>query len=186
MLSILSTILSWNDAEREKAGLQRIGATSGSASGSKTPTKSKAGRKEERSAEEEAAMNEVCDFCLVGPRSLSRYQSFSNLFVEFLLKEASQGQRHTPTAESPNPMPSPPLRSPNPLSTFSPPGTHGTNTPYMRPRGLSSSSNASTAMSLGPSGGIERYGPGQLPGGGVGRKGSYSLREAFDGRDRGG
>lgn len=58
MLSLLSTILSWDDTEREKAGLQRVGATgvAGKAPSEKGKARS---RKEERSAEEEAAMNEV-------------------------------------------------------------------------------------------------------------------------------
>lgn len=59
MLNILSTILSWDDVEREKAGLQRMGAAAGG--GKKTPTDKGKGKskREERSAEEEAAMNEV-------------------------------------------------------------------------------------------------------------------------------
>jgi len=59
MLSLLSTILSWNDVEREKAGLQRVG---GQGNGAKSANADKGKRKDlkgERSAEEEAAMNEV-------------------------------------------------------------------------------------------------------------------------------
>lgn len=64
MLSLLSTILSWDDAEREKAGLQRVG----NAGGKTVPkgAKTKGSKQDERSAEEEAAMNEVgaaCAFC---------------------------------------------------------------------------------------------------------------------------
>lgn len=54
MLNILSTILTWDDSDREKAGLKRIG---------KDTDRPKMGRKGsgrgERSVEEEAAMNEV-------------------------------------------------------------------------------------------------------------------------------
>ena len=57
MLSLLSTILSWDDTEREKAGLQRIGI--GGAAGVKSPVEKSKGKRSERSAEEEAAMNEV-------------------------------------------------------------------------------------------------------------------------------
>jgi hypothetical protein len=54
MLSILSTILSWDDSEREKAGLQKVGK------GKAPPMRRKGSAKDvERSAEEEAAMNEV-------------------------------------------------------------------------------------------------------------------------------
>ena len=60
MLSILSTILSWDDIEREKAGLQRVG---GRGNGVKSPSSVEKGKRKdrqgERSAEEEAAMNEV-------------------------------------------------------------------------------------------------------------------------------
>ena len=54
MLSILSTILSWDDSEREKAGLQKVGK--GKAPMIRRKSSSKV---QERSAEEEAAMNEV-------------------------------------------------------------------------------------------------------------------------------
>jgi hypothetical protein len=54
MLSILATILSWDDGEREKAGLQKVGK------GKAPPMRRKGSTKDvERSAEEEAAMNEV-------------------------------------------------------------------------------------------------------------------------------
>jgi hypothetical protein len=71
MLSLLSTILQWNDIEREKAGLQRI---------NKAKPKDKQVRRdsakgEERSAEEEAAMNEV------SPRLLSVAGCSSQILV---------------------------------------------------------------------------------------------------------
>jgi hypothetical protein len=63
MLNILATILSWDDAEREKAGLQRMGTGAGPGAGVGQDGRPKMGRKgsevEGRSAEEEAAMNEV-------------------------------------------------------------------------------------------------------------------------------
>ncbi|WRT65903.1 uncharacterized protein IL334_002854 [Kwoniella shivajii] len=148
MLSLLSTILSWDDNEREKAGLQRKGGTNLA-----VETKGrKSGKEKERTAEEEAAMNE----------------SFSNLFVEFLLKEASQGQTR-PSISSPTPStadihqhPGPhrtfsqsSLNSSSPFSPFSPPtqslsfspppaqSASGANTPLSRPRGLSNSSYTS-------------------------------------------
>ena len=69
MLNILATILSWDDVERDKAGLQRTGTGSGSGAGGERP---KVGRKgsevEGRSAEEEAAMNEVCLLSFLGGR----------------------------------------------------------------------------------------------------------------------
>ncbi len=59
MLTLLSTILSWDDFEREKAGLQRVGVQGGAKSTANEKGKKK-DRRGERSAEEEAAMNEVC------------------------------------------------------------------------------------------------------------------------------
>jgi len=56
MLSLLSTILSWNDVEREKAGLQRVLTVKSGTPAEKGKRKDVRG---ERSAEEEAAMNEV-------------------------------------------------------------------------------------------------------------------------------
>lgn len=53
MLNILSTILSWDDTDREKAGLQRMGKDRPRVG------RKASGREEGRSAEEEAAMNEV-------------------------------------------------------------------------------------------------------------------------------
>ncbi|KAK8865685.1 hypothetical protein IAR55_000830 [Kwoniella newhampshirensis] len=160
MLSLLSTILSWDDNEREKAGLQRQGATGGPAgkSGSDHGLRRGGGKDKERSAEEEAAMNE----------------SFSNLFVEFLLKEASQGQSTRPNSSDPHrTISQTSLNSPGPFSpppgslpSFSPTGTSGMNTPYSRPRGMSSSSNLS-----------ESGRPGMMGG----RKASYGLRDVMGG-----
>ena len=60
MLTLLSTILSWNDTEREKAGLQRVGGVRNGAASSPIDKGKRKDRRGERSAEEEAAMNEVC------------------------------------------------------------------------------------------------------------------------------
>lgn len=61
MLNILSTILSWDDSDREKAGLKRQGAT-GDGKGRPKVGRKGSGREEGRTAEEEAAMNEVSHF----------------------------------------------------------------------------------------------------------------------------
>jgi hypothetical protein len=169
MLSLLSTILSWDDNEREKAGLQRSGAT-GKAGSKASSEKGKTRTKNERSAEEEAAMNEASR-----PKFITRCadpQSFSNLFVEFLLKEASQGQGRASVSSPSNPTS--PMRSPPPsggsLANWSPTGTSGTNTPQRRPRGLSSSSSVS--------------GYGQVPPP-IGRKSSWGLQQALSGERAG-
>lgn len=170
MLNILSTILSWDDVEREKAGLQRMGAAAGG--GKKTPTDKGKGKskREERSAEEEAAMNEVrpshFPSTQIAISDRLTLQSFSNLFVEFLLKEAGQG--HRPSVSSPGSQVGDPLLSPSKspppasLPSWSPPAS-GANTPSNRPRGMSGSSNTSLPMPL------------------FGRKGSQSLQQALKG-----
>ncbi|OXB38407.1 hypothetical protein LQV05_002773 [Cryptococcus neoformans] len=155
MLSLLATILSWDDAEREKAGLQRQGAVGGGGKGKASTGK---GKETEKSAEEEAAMNE----------------SFSNLFVEFLLKEASQGQPSQTGTSDQQPrrtlsslsLDSPPMFSPphGPAAgsmTFSPPSS----SPRQRPREMSSSSSVSEwPMMMG------------------GRKGSLALKDVMEGQ----
>ncbi|KAH7886880.1 hypothetical protein F5I97DRAFT_1870971 [Phlebopus sp. FC_14] len=100
MLGLLATILSWTDAEREKAGLQRAAATSSSGTGTGrlfwgrgtgSPSKSK-NMELEKTDETE---------------------SFSRLWVEFLLTEAKQGESQplpTPEAHS---HPSRPSHSPS-------------------------------------------------------------------------
>ncbi|RSH92703.1 hypothetical protein EHS25_008148 [Saitozyma podzolica] len=171
MLNLLSTILGWDDREREKAGLQRTDPKAGG-KGKAQANKPGVARKdsqgrEERSAEEEAAMNE----------------SFSNLFVEFLLKEASQGQPTRPDHESGRDSPLSPMRSPSfagsmhygpspSLPASSPPAT-GASTPYAsRSRTFSSSSIGSTGSPPKPALGLPVAG---------GRKGSYNLQSALQG-----
>ncbi|PPQ81925.1 hypothetical protein CVT25_013773 [Psilocybe cyanescens] len=84
MLSLLASILSWNDQEREKAGLQRIHPSEGPQASSfwgrtsTTTSPSRAGSELEKSDETE---------------------SFSRLWVEFLLTEAAAGE--SPTQATP-------------------------------------------------------------------------------------
>ncbi|KIM21828.1 hypothetical protein M408DRAFT_333211 [Serendipita vermifera MAFF 305830] len=77
MLNLLGSILGWGDEEKEKAGLQRGGSSSPlTPSGSSTPkVKGKSGDDDKND------------------------ESFSNMWVEFLLKEASQGTS-TPTSST--------------------------------------------------------------------------------------
>ncbi|KAI0783763.1 hypothetical protein C8Q75DRAFT_419351 [Abortiporus biennis] len=82
MLSLLATILQWSDDEREKAGLQR---TSISPSQSKTPsiwTRALSPSSSRSSAPEVEKTDET--------------ESFSRLWVEFLLTEAASGEGATP------------------------------------------------------------------------------------------
>ncbi|KAF9479791.1 hypothetical protein BDN70DRAFT_878430 [Pholiota conissans] len=131
MLSLLASILSWNDQEREKAGLQRINATepvhgssfwgrSTSASGTRQP-------EVEKSDETE---------------------SFSRLWVEFLLTEAAGG-------ESPSQTSAPPRSSVSSIPTSPTSGSYAPLPPHGKPgmRRLSSLGSAAMASSpnlLGP------------------------------------
>ncbi|GAA5909812.1 uncharacterized protein JCM6883_003101 [Sporobolomyces salmoneus] len=87
MLQLIASILSWTDDQREKVGLQRSsGGLSGPgviASGSRGGSKGHA-RSGKTQAVDEGVENE----------------SFSNLWIEFLLKESSQGASSTSAATS--------------------------------------------------------------------------------------
>lgn len=79
MLSLLASVLSWSDPEREKAGLQR--AHTGLAAPS-----SFWGRSSTSSAPKNAELDKT-----------DETESFSRLWVEFLLTEASAGQSNPPS-----------------------------------------------------------------------------------------
>ena len=113
-------------------------------------------------------------------------QSFSNLFVEFLLKEASQGQPLPSSSKQPESTLSPTPSTRDILSLNSPPATSGSTTPYdrsgesstppgSRPRGMSTSSSASTSYNTPQK---ERPPIIGLPSGG--RKGSQGLQQIMD------
>ncbi|KAG9021445.1 hypothetical protein FRB95_002095 [Tulasnella sp. JGI-2019a] len=102
MLSLLASILSWTDPERETAGLQRAGAGGGS-----TIRKSMAGSRPATASQGKVEESE----------------SFSNMFVEFLLKESAQGQ-----AEASSPLSTTPSRQLS-LPSSSPPGSPGGRSP---------------------------------------------------------
>jgi hypothetical protein len=76
MLNILSTILGWTDDERERAGLQRnmYGTLS-------SPTRK--------------GMSRVDSSSSATSGSVDPSESFSNMWVEFLMKEAAQGEERT-------------------------------------------------------------------------------------------
>jgi hypothetical protein len=94
MLKILSDILSWSDVEREKAGLQRNGA----GGISRTTSQSSAGGDLDRSDETEVRRLSFRP----SVRCSLRSQSFSQMWVEFLLTQADGGQNGVPP-----PLPSP-------------------------------------------------------------------------------
>jgi outer membrane murein-binding lipoprotein Lpp len=106
MLTLLASVLSWTDAEREKAGLQRSSITASSGN-------SFWGRPSNIGSPSQKA---------VDLEKTDETESFSRLWVEYLLTEANQGE--TPTRRLNASVPSSPLHSPNSLS--SPTGLKGT------------------------------------------------------------
>ncbi|KAJ7359187.1 hypothetical protein DFH08DRAFT_405602 [Mycena albidolilacea] len=106
MLSLLASVLSWSDPEREKAGLQRTQSTL-------APSTSFWGRSSTSTPP--------------GPKSpeldkSDETESFSRLWVEFLLTEASAGAGDEPPAPKSNSLPGTPT-SPNMPSNLKAPGT---------------------------------------------------------------
>ncbi|KAH8914677.1 hypothetical protein BT69DRAFT_1289852 [Atractiella rhizophila] len=99
MLQLLSSVLSWTDEERERAGLQK--AVGGEGTRPNTST-GRVQMQRKGSGKEEEADNE----------------SFSNLFVEFLLREA--GQAAPSSASKSTPAPTPTLFSPTASTPGSP------------------------------------------------------------------
>ncbi|OAX42309.1 hypothetical protein K503DRAFT_766865 [Rhizopogon vinicolor AM-OR11-026] len=108
MLTLLASILSWTDAERERAGLQRSSTTtsSGNSFWGRPSTVGSPSQK------------------LVDLEKTDETESFSRLWVEYLLTEANQGETPTRPPHSNASVPNSPLHSPNGLS--SPPGLKGT------------------------------------------------------------
>ncbi|CAA7268242.1 unnamed protein product [Cyclocybe aegerita] len=131
MLSLLASILSWNDQEREKAGLQRIGSAEAANSGfwSRTSSTSSPSKATELERSDET-------------------ESFSRLWVEFLLTEANAGESPSQTTSPPalprNSTTSMPA-SPPPLSTVH--SNSSTSSPFKGTRRLASLSSAGTASS---------------------------------------
>ncbi|KAJ9108095.1 hypothetical protein QFC19_002560 [Naganishia cerealis] len=127
MLSLLATILSWEDSERERAGLQRAGGSSA------TPGKKGSAKRKESDTSQAPGQSKT-------QQEQDEFnESFSDLFVEFLLKEAAQGQKQSPLANQQSALPSPGLGG-----TASPPiiGNSGVGL-FGRQRTYSNSSMAS-------------------------------------------
>lgn len=151
MLSLLATILSWNDDERERAGLQRKGgpvpapmsAVAGFF-GRGSPTRAR-NLELEKTDETEVCVVFRSPICSA---NLQR-KSFSRLWVEFLLTEAAAGEEGLPAASSPmrsprnQSLPSSPTRStPRQPSLLSPPELRGTKRlPSFTSAAMSSSPN---------------------------------------------
>jgi hypothetical protein len=77
MLKLISTILQWNDEERERAGLQRASASSASSSNSLSPPPSTSGSRRGHARQKSTAID------------MDANESFSNLWVEYLLRESN-------------------------------------------------------------------------------------------------
>ncbi|GAA5997832.1 uncharacterized protein JCM10292_006843 [Rhodotorula paludigena] len=100
MLQLIASILSWSDDQREKVGLQRA---SGALSSSSIISSGRggAGKGHARSGKGKAVDEGV------------ENESFSNLWIEFLLKEASQGGVAPGSSASSSSAKTPPARSPS-------------------------------------------------------------------------
>ncbi|KAG9122784.1 hypothetical protein FRC07_000683 [Ceratobasidium sp. 392] len=90
MLGVLANVLGWGDNEREKAGLQRSGTGSGFTLG--VPGVGIGARRASSSGSKDVELD----------RS-DETESFSKMWVEFLLKEANQGSV-PPTPTTPGPV----------------------------------------------------------------------------------
>jgi len=111
MLQLIASILSWTDDQREKVGLQRSSGglsapgviASGSRGGGKGHARSGKTQAVDDGVENEVSLRVNDCFYYSGQLTLnlsSRQQSFSNLWIEFLLKESSQGASATNPASS--------------------------------------------------------------------------------------
>ncbi|GAA6012926.1 hypothetical protein JCM10207_008380 [Rhodosporidiobolus poonsookiae] len=133
MLQLIASILNWTDDQREKVGLQR--ASGSLSSSSVIASGARGGGKRHARSGKGAAVDEGVE-----------NESFSNLWIEFLLKEASQGGAAPKPAASPSSPPLPPL-SGGPLS---PSASQPPSTSFFG-RGDVASPPASTASTRRPS-----------------------------------
>ena len=85
MLQLLSSILSWSDDEREKAGLQRVGGASSSA-GNVMPGKPNISMGSSRRRAMSRVKGKGPEDSFAGGAEEGLEQSFSNLWVEYLRK----------------------------------------------------------------------------------------------------
>ncbi|KAI0718772.1 hypothetical protein C8T65DRAFT_638047 [Cerioporus squamosus] len=110
MLQLMATILSWSDDEREKAGLQRSGSATLPSSGSlfwgRSATSSPASKPAELQKTDET-------------------ESFSRLWVEFLLTEAGSGEGSPPPRSPSRQNGSLPSTPTQPSTRLSPSGLSG-------------------------------------------------------------
>ncbi|KAI0049213.1 hypothetical protein FA95DRAFT_1581896 [Auriscalpium vulgare] len=130
MLSLLSSILGWNESERERAGLARSGGPPSVGSTLFARTSPAKGRTPELEKTDET-------------------ESFSRLWVEFLLTEAASGDPASPThsTSSANNSPSSTRRSNTSLPS-TPTRANSHLSPLLRPQTLQSAIASSPNLSL--------------------------------------
>ena len=140
MLQLLASVLSWSDDDREKAGLQKASSSSSTSSPkrSTSPTSMRRGHSRTKTAKKEDDL-------------LAENESFSNLWVEYLLKESATSNQ-TPST--------PPVFSPPPGTSerglFSPPASNvgsyfSTGSPSPGPSTRRPSVSSASVFSTGPS-----------------------------------
>ncbi|KAN0084281.1 hypothetical protein V8E55_007785 [Tylopilus felleus] len=121
MLGLLGTILGWGDAEREKAGLIRITGTASGAGPTGNGTSGGGGLFWGRGVNGTASPSKTKHMEL---EKTDETESFSRLWVEFLLTEANQGESQSAPPTSPSkllshPSTPSPLHSPNRVTSSS-------------------------------------------------------------------
>lgn len=171
MLGLLAGVLGWDDNEREKAGLQRVGAAAGITGSGASSAPSIPGRRissQSRIADtSKTEESEVGSWPLILANTLLltvtffACQSFSKMWVEFLLKEAAptslaSGISSHSSAQSPPMSPSTSSYSLGPLSprtdrrpSFQLQG-QPSGPPYSQPRSLRATSGPLSQPLLSP------------------------------------
>lgn len=104
MLSLLATILSWTDLEREKAGLQRAHSSIAPPLSfwSRSPAGNSSAKGQELDKTDETEVSSTPVILIIDFDIDPNAKSFSRLWVEFLLTEAAAGESAS-TSGSPPP-----------------------------------------------------------------------------------
>ncbi|KIJ61614.1 hypothetical protein HYDPIDRAFT_115780 [Hydnomerulius pinastri MD-312] len=135
MLGLLGTVLGWGEGEREKAGLVRGGVGGGGSSNTNTGGGGGLfwGRGGGAASPGKSRNMEL--------EKTDETESFSRLWVEFLLTEANQGESQTQPLSQSQPqshasVPNSPSQSPNRITLSSSSRAHGPSSNGLSPTGL--------------------------------------------------
>ena len=158
MLQLISSVLSWTDDEREKAGLQRSSSTSANQAASSLSPPSTSKSASSSPVKKSHSRNKTAKISQTDDLLLGENESFSNLWVEYLLRESNSSSPTGRGSEgtTPPPMFSPPGSLPstsglNQSSMSSYFSRSGTSTSSPTPSTTRRPSVSSVAVSTGPS-----------------------------------